>query len=59
MPPHRLDIQDGPADLIEELVRIRGYDLLPETLLADRLPRQETNEPLVFEEVHPSQRSYT
>ena len=50
VPAHRLDIQDGPADVIEELVRIRGYDRLPETLLADRLPRQQTNEPLVFEE---------
>jgi phenylalanyl-tRNA synthetase beta chain len=50
VPPHRLDVQDGPADLIEELVRIRGYDRLPGTLLADRLPRQQTNEPLVFEE---------
>jgi phenylalanyl-tRNA synthetase beta chain len=50
VPPHRLDVQDGPADLIEELVRIRGYDLLPETLLADQLPRQQTNLPLAFEE---------
>jgi len=50
MPPHRLDIQDGVTDLIEELVRIHGYDRLPATLLADRLPRQQTNEPLVLEE---------
>jgi phenylalanyl-tRNA synthetase beta chain len=50
VPPHRLDIQEGPADLIEELVRIHGYDRLPEALLSDRLPRQRTNEPLVFEE---------
>lgn len=49
-PTHRLDIQVGPADLIEELVRVYGYDRLPATLLADRLPRQETNVPLVFEE---------
>jgi len=49
-PPHRLDIQHGAADLIEELVRIHGYDRLPATLLADRLPRQQTNQPLVFEE---------
>jgi phenylalanyl-tRNA synthetase beta chain len=49
-PPHRLDIQAGAADLIEELVRVYGYDRLPATLLADRLPRQHTNRPLVFEE---------
>jgi phenylalanyl-tRNA synthetase beta chain len=50
VPPHRLDVQEGPADLIEELVRIHGYDRLPETLLSDRLPRQQTNDPLAFEE---------
>jgi phenylalanyl-tRNA synthetase beta chain len=50
VPPHRLDVQEGPADLIEEVVRIHGYDRLPETLLRDQLPRQQTNEPLVFEE---------
>jgi phenylalanyl-tRNA synthetase beta chain len=49
-PPHRLDIEVGAADLIEELVRIHGYDRLPATLLADRLPRQQTNLPLAFEE---------
>jgi phenylalanyl-tRNA synthetase beta chain len=49
-PPHRLDIQAGAADLIEELVRVHGYDRLPATLLADRLPRQQTNVPLAFEE---------
>jgi phenylalanyl-tRNA synthetase beta chain len=50
VPPHRRDIQEGPADLIEELVRIHGYDRLPATLLADRLPRQSTNEDIAFEE---------
>jgi phenylalanyl-tRNA synthetase beta chain len=49
-PPHRLDIQEGPADLIEDLVRLYGYDRLPATLLADQLPPQRTNQPLVFEE---------
>ncbi|HLJ97537.1 MAG TPA: phenylalanine--tRNA ligase subunit beta [Gemmataceae bacterium] len=49
-PPHRLDIQAGSADLIEDLVRIHGYDRLPATLLADRLPEQHTNWPLVLEE---------
>src|SRR5262249_24542519 len=50
VPAHRLDIQAGASDLIEELARIYGYDRLPATLLADRLPRQQTNVPLVFEE---------
>ncbi len=49
-PPHRLDIQEGPADLIEELVRIHGYDRLPATLLRDQLPQQHTNRALVLEE---------
>jgi phenylalanyl-tRNA synthetase beta chain len=49
-PPHRVDIQAGAADLIEELVRVHGYDRLPATLLADRLPEQHTNRPLVLEE---------
>ena len=49
-PPHRLDIQEGPADLIEDLIRLYGYDKLPATLLADQLPPQHTNQPLVFEE---------
>jgi phenylalanyl-tRNA synthetase beta chain len=50
VPPHRLDIQVGSADLIEELARVYGYDRLPATLLMDRLPRQRTNVPLAFEE---------
>ncbi len=50
VPPHRLDVQAGAADLIEDLVRIHGYDRLPATLMADRLPAQHTNVPLVFEE---------
>jgi phenylalanyl-tRNA synthetase beta chain len=50
VPPHRLDVQEGPADLIEELARIHGYDRLPATLLSDQLPRQQANEPLAFEE---------
>jgi len=50
VPAHRVDVQDGPADLMEELPRIHGYDRLPATLLADRLPRQQTNVALVLEE---------
>jgi phenylalanyl-tRNA synthetase beta chain len=49
-PPHRRDIQEGPADLIEELVRIHGYDRLPATLMADQLPEQHTNRALELEE---------
>ena len=49
-PPHRLDIQEGPADLIEDLARLHGYDRLPATLLADRLPPQTGNPALEFEE---------
>jgi phenylalanyl-tRNA synthetase beta chain len=50
VPPHRRDIQEGQADLIEELARIHGYDRLPATLLADELPEQRTNTSLVLEE---------
>ena len=49
-PPHRRDIQEGSADLIEELVRVYGYDRLPATLLADPLPEQRTNPSLELEE---------
>jgi phenylalanyl-tRNA synthetase beta chain len=49
-PSHRLDIQAGSADLIEELVRIHGYNRLPATLLADQLPEQHTNRSLTLEE---------
>ena len=50
VPPHRLDIQAGTADLIEDLARIHGYDRLPATLLADQLPEQHANRSLEFEE---------
>ncbi len=50
VPSHRLDIQVGEADIVEDLVRVYGYDRLPETLLADRLPHQHTNVPIAFEE---------
>ena len=49
-PPHRLDIQAGSADLIEELVRIKGYHDLPAKLPADELPEQRGNRSLVLEE---------
>jgi len=49
VPPHRLDVH-GSADLIEELVRIHGYDRLPATLLHDQLPEQVGNRSLELEE---------
>src|SRR5262249_45426501 len=42
--------QEGAADLIEDLVRLHGYDRLPATLLADQLPPQATTPPTSFEE---------
>jgi phenylalanyl-tRNA synthetase beta chain len=50
VPPTRLDIQVGAADLIEELARVSGYDRLPETLIADEVPPPRTDRPLELEE---------
>jgi phenylalanyl-tRNA synthetase beta chain len=50
VPTHRLDVQEGTADLVEDIVRIYGYDRVPTTLLAEPLPKQQANEPIVFEE---------
>src|SRR5262249_12068273 len=50
VPPHRLDIQSGAEDLVEELGRIIGYDRLPATLLADSLPEQRQDRELAIEE---------
>ncbi len=49
VPDHRLDVT-LPADLIEEVARIYGYDRLPTTTLSDTLPAQRTNLELVVEE---------
>ncbi|MGL6076933.1 MAG: phenylalanine--tRNA ligase subunit beta [Fimbriiglobus sp.] len=50
VPPNRLDIQAGPADLIEEIARILGYDNLPTRLLPFELPTQSGNDSLAFEQ---------
>ena len=42
-PWHRLDIRI-PADLIEEVARMIGYDKAPMTLLEESLPEQRRNE---------------
>ena len=48
-PDHRLDVT-CTADLLEEVARIYGYDRLPATLMADRLPPQRSNRDLALEE---------
>ncbi|HML22917.1 MAG TPA: phenylalanine--tRNA ligase subunit beta [Aggregatilinea sp.] len=53
VPDHRTDVGSGltgRADLIEEIVRIYGYDRVPTTIIADALPAQRANLPLVREE---------
>ena len=50
VPPTRLDIQAGAADLIEELARVTGYDKLPESLLAQEMPTPKGNPSLECEE---------
>ena len=49
VPSHRLDV-NIPADLVEEIGRIYGYDRLPMTLLRDELPEQRLNLSLAGEE---------
>ena len=41
VPSHRLDVAE-PADLIEEIARIHGYDAIPTTLIRDVLPPQRS-----------------
>ncbi len=43
VPPHRIDVA-LPADLVEEVARITGYDAIPDTLLSGELPPQQINE---------------
>jgi len=49
VPEHRLDVEI-PADLIEEVARVYGYDDLPATLMSDVLPPQRWNLSLEGEE---------
>jgi phenylalanyl-tRNA synthetase beta chain len=49
VPSFRLDVTI-PADLVEEVARIYGYDRLPTSLMADELPPQERNTALELEE---------
>jgi len=49
VPWHRLDVS-YPADLIEEIARVIGYDAIPETLMEDVLPPQRRNWQLEAEE---------
>lgn len=41
VPSHRLDVSE-PADLIEEIARVHGYDAIPTTLIRDVLPPQRS-----------------
>src|SRR5207237_3529577 len=49
VPSYRNDVT-LPCDLVEEVARIMGYDLLPETLIEGGLPPQEVNRALELEE---------
>jgi len=49
VPWHRLDV-NLPADLIEEVARVIGYEDVPVTLLKDTLPTQHRNEVIETEE---------
>ena len=48
-PDYRTDV-DGVDDVLEEIVRIHGYDRIPSTLIADALPPLEGNLALEQEE---------
>jgi phenylalanyl-tRNA synthetase beta chain len=50
LPHTRVDIQEGAADLIEEIARLHGYDNFPSTLLADQLPEPLFSERIDYEE---------
>lgn len=44
-PTHRMDV-NIPADLVEDIGRIYGYDRFPHTLISDDTPPQRRNTPL-------------
>ncbi len=53
VPDHRMDVGIGVvgiADLIEEIVRIYGYERIPETQITDTTPPQRANPALEAEE---------
>ncbi len=50
-PQHRVDIQHGPADAVEDIARIYGYDKLPTRMLAATLPAQWDNRDFMAEEL--------
>src|SRR5262249_61535188 len=50
VPASRLDVQEGPADLIEDIVRVYGYEKLPAALLREELPEQKGNAEVELEE---------
>ena len=49
VPSFRLDVSI-PADIVEEIARIYGYDRLPTTLISDEMPAQEHDIDLELEE---------
>ncbi|MBC8099409.1 MAG: phenylalanine--tRNA ligase subunit beta, partial [Armatimonadetes bacterium] len=53
VPDHRLDIGTGvvgQADLVEEIIRIIGYDRIPLTIMDDAMPTQRANPSLERED---------
>ncbi|HEU5315930.1 MAG TPA: phenylalanine--tRNA ligase subunit beta [Chloroflexota bacterium] len=49
-PPWRLDVE-RPADLVEEVARIDGYDKIPTTIMRGEPPLPTPNRPLIWEEL--------